>query len=131
MKLLSRPSLPVNIALPRKHTKSRLFILRACDFFDSSHQKRQLRKKPLSPAKPAMSLSKLPQNRHPERSASQIYRVMQRLAARSRRTPTPLMLPILLKAFRPPKPENRILPRYLGPRERPPVSPHQNLRLTP
>jgi hypothetical protein len=27
----------------------------------------------------------LPQNRHPERSASQIYRVTQRLAARSRR----------------------------------------------
>jgi hypothetical protein len=30
-------------------------------------------------------LSKLPQNRHPERSASQIYRVTQRLVARSRR----------------------------------------------
>ena len=43
----------------------------------------------------------LPQKRHPERSASQIYRVPLRLVARSRRTPTVLILPMLLLAFRP------------------------------
>ena len=50
--------------------------------------------------------SNLPQNRHPERSASQIYRVTQRLVARSRRTPRVLILPMLFGAFRLPKPEN-------------------------
>src|ERR1700692_2129275 len=52
--------------------------------------------------------SKLPQKRHPERSASQIYRVTPHLVARSRRTPAVLILPMLLGPFRPPKPENRI-----------------------
>src|SRR3984957_19786922 len=47
-----------------------------------------------------------------ERSASRIYRVTQRLIARSRRTPRVLVLPMLFGAFQPPKPENRILPRY-------------------
>jgi hypothetical protein len=56
--------------------------------------------------------SKLPPKRHPERSASRIYRVTQRLMARSRRTPTVLILPMLFGPFRPPKPENRILLRY-------------------
>src|SRR5712672_335976 len=50
--------------------------------------------------------SNLPQNRHPERSASQIYRVVQRLMARSRRTPKMLILSMLFGAFRLPKPEN-------------------------
>jgi hypothetical protein len=45
-----------------------------------------------------------PQNRHPERSASQIYRVTQCLMARSRRTPRVLTLPMPLGAFQPPKP---------------------------
>src|SRR6202451_3213264 len=52
---------------------------------------------------------KLPQKRHPERSASRIYQVTQRLMARSRRTPRVLILPMLFGPFRPPKPENRIL----------------------
>jgi len=47
---------------------------------------------------------KAPQNRHPERSASQIFRVTQRLMARSRRTPRMLILPMPLGAFQPPKP---------------------------
>jgi hypothetical protein len=55
-----------------------------------------------------MFSSKLSQNRHPERSAPQIYRVTQRLMAPSRRTPAVLILPMMLGAFRPPKPENRI-----------------------
>jgi hypothetical protein len=55
---------------------------------------------------------KPPQKRHPERSASQIYRVTQRLVARSRRTPRVLISPMLFGAFRPPKPENGILLRY-------------------
>ena len=64
-----------------------------------------------------MFLSKLPQSRHPERSASQIYRVTQRSVARSRRTPAVLVLPMLLGVFRPPKPENRICcSQVLGPR---------------
>jgi hypothetical protein len=50
----------------------------------------------------------LPQNRHPERSASLIYRVIQRLMARSRRTSAAPISPMLFGAFRPPKPENRI-----------------------
>jgi hypothetical protein len=56
--------------------------------------------------------SKPPQNRHPERSASQIYRVTQRLMARSRRTPKVLIFPMLFGPFRPPKPENRIFRRH-------------------
>jgi hypothetical protein len=55
-----------------------------------------------------MFFLKLPQKRHPERSTSQIYRVTQRLVARSRRTPRVLILPMLFGPFRPPKPENRI-----------------------
>ena len=43
----------------------------------------------------------LPQNRHPERSASQIYRVIQSLVARSRRTSTALISPMLFGAFQP------------------------------
>jgi hypothetical protein len=50
--------------------------------------------------------SKLRQKRHPERSASQIYHVTQRLVARSRRTPKALILPMLFEPFRPRKPEN-------------------------
>src|SRR5580704_12494043 len=43
--------------------------------------------------------------RHPERSASQICRVTQRLEARSRRTSRgALILPMLFGAFQPPKP---------------------------
>jgi hypothetical protein len=42
---------------------------------------------------------KLPQNRHPERSASWIYRVTLHLAARSRRTPAVPIFPMLLGAF--------------------------------
>jgi hypothetical protein len=49
-------------------------------------------------------ISNSPQNRHPERSASQIYRVTQRLMARSRRTPRALVVPMPLGAFQPPKP---------------------------
>ena len=45
----------------------------------------------------------LPQNRHPERSASQIDRVTQRFVARSRRTPRMLNQRMLCRAFRPPK----------------------------
>src|SRR5271154_4830738 len=56
--------------------------------------------------------SNSPQKRHPERSASQIYRVTQRLVARSRRTPTVLILPMPFEPFRPPKPENRVFRRY-------------------
>jgi hypothetical protein len=41
------------------------------------------------------------QNRHPERSALQIYRVTQGLVARSRRTPRVLIYPWLLEAFQP------------------------------
>src|ERR1700761_4570178 len=52
---------------------------------------------------------KLPQNRHPERSAPQIGRVTQRLMARSRRTSKKNVLSMLFGAFQPPKPENRIL----------------------
>jgi hypothetical protein len=48
--------------------------------------------------------------RNSGRSASQIYRVTQRLVARSRRTPRVLILSMLFGTFRPPKPENRILP---------------------
>jgi hypothetical protein len=55
-----------------------------------------------------MFFVKLPQNRHPERSASLIDCVTQRLMARSRRTPVALISPMLLGAFRPPKPDNRI-----------------------
>ena len=47
---------------------------------------------PLAPNIFAMIFLELPQNRHSERSASQIYRVTRRLAARSRRTPGFLIL---------------------------------------
>ncbi len=55
--------------------------------------------------------SNSPQNRHPERSASQIYRVTQRLWVRSRRTSRMLILAMLLVPFRAPKPENGIAQR--------------------
>src|SRR5580704_116642 len=48
--------------------------------------------------------SKLPQNRHPERSASRIYRGTPHLMARSRRTPRMPILPMPFGAFQPPKP---------------------------
>jgi len=56
--------------------------------------------------------SELPQNRHPERSASQTYRVIQRLVARSRRAcpersrrnPGDAYLVLLFAPFQPPKP---------------------------
>src|ERR1700730_12609368 len=57
-------------------------------------------------------------NRHPERSASQICSLTQRFMARSRRTPKMLSWSMWFGAFRPPKPENRILPavrNVLGP----------------
>jgi hypothetical protein len=41
----------------------------------------------------------LPQNRHPERSAALIYRVIQHSGARSRRTPAVPIQPILFGAF--------------------------------
>jgi hypothetical protein len=59
-----------------------------------------------------MFFSKLPQNRHPERSASRIYRVTPHLMARSRRTPRMLILPMPFGASQPPKPAYRILLRY-------------------
>ena len=52
--------------------------------------------------------SNSPQNRHPERSASRIYRVTKGLVARSRRTSRMFILLMLLVPFRPPKPENRM-----------------------
>jgi hypothetical protein len=51
-----------------------------------------------------MSFVKLTQNRHPERSASQIYRVYTAPMARSRRTSAMHISPRLLGAFQPPKP---------------------------
>ena len=51
-----------------------------------------------------LCISNSPQKRHPERSASQIYRVTQRLMARSRRTPRVLIVPMPLGPFQPPKP---------------------------
>ena len=54
--------------------------------------------------------SRLPQNRHPERSASQICRVIQRLwrgvedLALAEGTSAVLMLPMLFGAFQPPSP---------------------------
>ena len=57
-------------------------------------------------------LVKLPQNRHPERSASQIYHLTKRSVARSRRTSAAPILTMVLGAFQPPKPENRILLQY-------------------
>jgi len=49
-------------------------------------------------------ISKSPQSRHPERSASQMDRVTQRLAARSRGNPDAAYLPMLFGAFQPPAP---------------------------
>ena len=60
----------------------------------------------------------LPQKRHPERSASRIYRVTQRLWARSRRTSRMLILALLLRAFQPPKPASRGEPPRSFPRGR-------------
>jgi hypothetical protein len=54
-----------------------------------------------------MFFVKLPQIRHPERSASLIDCVTLRSVARSRRTSAVLILPMLLGAFRPPKPDIR------------------------
>jgi len=48
--------------------------------------------------------SKPTQNRHPERSASQIYRVNRARLARSRRTPKMLTLTMPFAPFQPPKP---------------------------
>ena len=50
----------------------------------------------------------LPQNRHPERSASQIDRVPQRLGRGVEGTSAMLISPMLLGAFRPPKSDSRI-----------------------
>jgi hypothetical protein len=49
-------------------------------------------------------ISNSPQKRHPERSASQIYRMTKRLMARSRRTSTVLVLPMPFGPFQPLKP---------------------------
>jgi hypothetical protein len=68
--------------------------------------------RPISPNLFGMFFFKLLQERHPERSASQIYRLTQRLMARSRRTPRVLILRMLFGPFRPAKPENRIFRRY-------------------
>jgi hypothetical protein len=54
--------------------------------------------------------SELPPNRHPERSASQIYRVTQCSAARSRRTPAVLIVPMVFEPF-----DHRSL-HFAGPR---------------
>ena len=54
--------------------------------------------------KRSFCISNSPQKRHPERSAPQIYRVTQRLVARSRRTPRVLILPMPFGAFQPLKP---------------------------
>jgi hypothetical protein len=43
------------------------------------------------------------QNRHPERSAAQIYHCDTALVARSRRTSAVRILPTLLEAFQPPR----------------------------
>jgi len=51
-----------------------------------------------------MFFSKLPQNRHPERSASEICRATRRLVARSRRTPRVLILSMPFVPFQTPKP---------------------------
>ena len=92
VKTLTKSSSPQN----RPHHKN--VILRVGDFFDlfvfSAYQ--------------PVVFQALQQSRHPERSASQIYRVKTALVARSRRTPAVLILPMLLGAFQPPKPENRI-----------------------
>jgi hypothetical protein len=56
----------------------------------------------------AMFFFKLPQNRHPERSASQIFSVTQRLMGAESKDPEDEILSMLLGAFQPPKPENRI-----------------------
>jgi len=48
---------------------------------------------------PVFWISESPQNRHPERSASQMDRVPQRLVARSRRTPTLLICPCCSELF--------------------------------
>jgi hypothetical protein len=55
-------------------------------------------------------ISKSPQSRHPEWSASQMDRVTQRLAARSRRTPTLLTCPCCSELFnhRRPSPDLRV-----------------------
>jgi hypothetical protein len=66
----------------KSSTSNKIVILRTCDFIDLSCE-----------------ILDLKQNRHPERSASQIYRVAERVVARSRRTPAALILPILLGAF--------------------------------
>jgi hypothetical protein len=50
---------------------------------------------------------KLTQKRHPERSASQLI-AYTALVARSRRTSAVPGLPMLLRAFRPPKSDSRI-----------------------
>ena len=60
--------------------------------------------RPISARRLGFFSPKLPQNHHPERSASQIHRLTQRLVARSRRTSAVLILPMLLEAFRPPRP---------------------------
>ncbi len=74
-------------------------------------QSKDLEHAHLSPAAPSFStadvrISNSPQKRHPacpglpwERSASQIYRVTQRLWARSRRTSRMLILPICSELF--------------------------------
>src|SRR5271163_4877135 len=59
-----------------------------------------------------MSFVKLTQNRHPERSASQIYRVYTAPMARSRRTSAMHISPRLLGAFQPPKPPNLMVPLF-------------------
>jgi hypothetical protein len=56
-------------------------------------------------------ISNSPQKRHPERSASQIYRATQHLMARSRRTPRVLVLPMPLGAFQPRSPHLADSPR--------------------
>ena len=63
-----------------------------------------------------MFFSKHPQNRHPERSASQMDRVTQRLwrgveepvPSAAEGTSAVLIFPMLFGAFRPPKPDSRI-----------------------
>jgi hypothetical protein len=87
-------------------------IPRACDFIDLSREGRDFSKIVIPRAHGFTDLScetlDFKQTRHPERSASPIYPSIRALVARSRRTSAVLILPMLLGAFRPPKPENRI-----------------------
>src|SRR5580692_6413698 len=80
-------------------------VYRAADGWNAARQPRKI----LAPSIILFRCSFAPkQSRHPERSASQIYRVTKGFMARSRRTPAVLHLLMLPEAFRPQKPDSRI-----------------------